>query len=84
MYTLGSRIVVDATNPVLFLEPDSPDRKDRTNPLAAYGIKAVDLKGRASGEVFAERVPGARVVKAFNLARRCSSAPLDQSALSAY
>jgi predicted dinucleotide-binding enzyme len=33
------------------------------------GIKtplSVDLKGRVSSEVFAELVPGARVVKAFN------------------
>jgi predicted dinucleotide-binding enzyme len=60
------RIVVDATNPVAFLDPDSPDRKDPANPLAAYGIKAIDLGGKHSSQVFAERVPDARVVKAFN------------------
>jgi 8-hydroxy-5-deazaflavin:NADPH oxidoreductase len=62
----NSRIVIDGTNPVEFLAPDSPDAKDPNNPLAAYGIKAVDLGGKHSSEVFREFVPGARVVKAFN------------------
>jgi predicted dinucleotide-binding enzyme len=62
----NGRIVIDGTNPVLFLDPDSPDAKDPDNPLAAYGIKAVDLGGKYSSEVFREFVPGARVVKAFN------------------
>jgi predicted dinucleotide-binding enzyme len=62
----NGRIVIDGTNPVLFLDPDSPDAKDPNNPLAAYGIKAVDLGGKYSSEVFREFVPGARVVKAFN------------------
>jgi len=60
------RIVIDGTNPVQFLDPDSPDAKDPSNPLAAYGIKAIDLGGKNSSEVFAEFVPGARVVKALN------------------
>lgn len=60
------RIVIDGTNPVEFLDPNSPDAKDPSNPLAAYGIKAVDLGGKHSSEVFKEFVPGARVVKAFN------------------
>lgn len=60
------RIVVDATNPVAFLEPNSPDANDPSNPLAAYGIKAIDLGGKHSSEVFRTYVPGARVVKAFN------------------
>ncbi len=60
------RIVIDATNPVEFLDPDSPEAKDPANPLAAYGIRAIDLGGRASSEVFQEHVPGARVVKALN------------------
>lgn len=60
------RIVIDGTNPVLFLEPGSPETKDPSNPLAAYGIKAVDLGGEASSRVFSRFVPGARVVKAFN------------------
>jgi 8-hydroxy-5-deazaflavin:NADPH oxidoreductase len=62
----NSRIVIDGTNPVAFLDPDSPDAKDPNNPLAAYGIKAVDLGGKHSSEVFRKFVPGARVVKAFN------------------
>jgi predicted dinucleotide-binding enzyme len=60
------RIVIDGTNPVAFLDPNSPDAKDPNNPLAAYGIKAIDLGGKHSSEVFRAFVPGARVVKAFN------------------
>ena len=62
----NDRIVIDGTNPVAFLDPDSPDAKDPTNPLAAYGIKAIDLGGKHSSQVFRTFVPGARVVKAFN------------------
>ena len=62
----NDRIVIDGTNPVTFLDPDSPDTKDPTNPLAAYGIKAIDLGGKHSSQVFRTFVPGARVVKAFN------------------
>jgi len=62
----NDRVVIDGTNPVEFLDPDSPDAKDPNNPLAAYGIKAIDLGGKHSSEVFREFVPGARVVKAFN------------------
>ncbi|GLS17084.1 NADP oxidoreductase [Labrys miyagiensis] len=62
----NGRVVIDGTNPVEFLDPDSPDAKDPNNPLAAYGIKAIDLGGKHSSEVFREFVPGARVVKAFN------------------
>jgi len=60
----NGRIVIDGTNPVEFLDPDAP--KDPTNPLAAYGIKAVDLGGKHSSQIFREFVPGARVVKALN------------------
>ena len=60
------RIVIDSTNPVEFLDPNSPDAKDPSNPLAAYGIRAIDLGGKHSSEVVREFVPGARVVKAFN------------------
>jgi len=60
----NGRIVIDGTNPVEFLDPDAP--QDPTNPLAAYGVKAVDLGGKHSSQVFREFVPGARVVKAFN------------------
>jgi 8-hydroxy-5-deazaflavin:NADPH oxidoreductase len=62
----NGRIVIDGTNPVEFIDPNSPDAKDPTNPLAAYGIKAIDLGSKYSSEVFREFVPGARVVKAFN------------------
>jgi predicted dinucleotide-binding enzyme len=62
----NGRVVIDGTNPVEFLDPDSPEAKDPSNPLAAYGIKAIDLGGKHSSEVFREFVPGARVVKAFN------------------
>jgi predicted dinucleotide-binding enzyme len=62
----NGRIVIDGTNPVEFLDPNSADAKDSNNPLAAYGIKAIDLGGRHSSEVFRQFVPGARVVKAFN------------------
>lgn len=60
----NGRIVIDGTNPVEFLDPNAP--KDPTNPLADYGIKAIDLGGKHSSAVFRELVPGARVVKAFN------------------
>lgn len=62
----NGRIVIDGTNPVEFLDPNSPDAQDPSNPLAAYGIKAIDLGGRSSSEVFSAFVPGARVVKALN------------------
>jgi predicted dinucleotide-binding enzyme len=62
----NGRVVIDATNAVQFLDPDSSDAKDPNNPLAAYGIKAIDLGGKHSSEVFREFVRGARVVKAFN------------------
>ncbi|RCW73968.1 hypothetical protein [Pseudorhodoferax soli] len=62
----NDRIVIDGTNPVEFLGPDSPDAKDPANPLDAHGIKAIDLGGRSSSEVFRALVPGARVVKALN------------------
>jgi hypothetical protein len=48
----NDRIVIDGTNPVAFLDPASPDAKDPTNPLAAYGIKAIDLGGKHSSQVF--------------------------------
>jgi predicted dinucleotide-binding enzyme len=62
----SSRIVIDGTNPVAFLEPNSPEVHDPENPLAEYGIKAIDLHGEVSSEALAKLVPGARVVKAFN------------------
>ncbi|MFJ7792506.1 NADPH-dependent F420 reductase [Pseudomonas sp. NPDC096950] len=39
---------------------------DANNSIEAPAFKAVDLQGRTSSEVFAEWVPGARLVKAFN------------------
>lgn len=63
----NGRILIDGTNPVEFFDPaTSPDAKDPSNPLAAYGIKAVDLGGRHSSQIIQQFVPGARVVKAFN------------------
>src|SRR5258706_4378118 len=62
----NGRVVIDGTNPVEFLAADSPDAKDPNNPLAAYGIRAIDLGGKHSSAVFRESVPGASVVKAFN------------------
>ena len=60
------RIVIDATNAVEFLEPGSPETKDPSNPLAAFGIRALDLGHNYSSAILREQVPGARVVKAFN------------------
>lgn len=63
----NGRIVIDGTNPVEFFDPaTSPDANDASNPLAAYGIKAVDLGGKHSSQIIQQFVPGARVVKAFN------------------
>jgi len=62
----NNRIVIDGTNPVAFLDPASDDANDPSNPLAAYGIKAIDLGGKDSSAVFSTYVNGARVVKAFN------------------
>lgn len=63
----NGRIVIDGTNPVEFFDPaTSPDANDASNPLAAYGIKAVDLGGKHSSQIIQQYVPGARVVKAFN------------------
>ncbi|MCU6496183.1 NAD(P)-binding domain-containing protein [Rugamonas sp. A1-17] len=63
----NGRIVIDGTNPVEFFDPaTSPDANDTSNPLAAYGIKAVDLGGKHSSQVIRQLVPGARLVKAFN------------------
>ena len=39
---------------------------DANSPIEAPLFKPVDLGGRVSSEVFADLVPGARVVKAFN------------------
>ena len=58
----NGRIVIDGTNPVAFLPEDSPERNDPSNPLAAYGTKALDLGGTPSTQIIAGCVPGARVV----------------------
>ena len=39
---------------------------DANNPIIASPFELADLQGRLSTEVFADYVPGARVVKAFN------------------
>lgn len=39
---------------------------DTNNPIEAPLFQPIDLGGRTSSDVFAEMVPGARVVKAFN------------------
>ena len=39
---------------------------DANNPIEAPLFRPADLGGRASSEIVAERVPGARLVKAFN------------------
>lgn len=39
---------------------------DANNPVQGPGFQLAELHGRSSSEVFAEFVPGARVVKAFN------------------
>ncbi|RKF51093.1 NADPH-dependent F420 reductase [Paraburkholderia fungorum] len=39
---------------------------DANNPIEAPRFEAAELHGRTSSEIFAELVPGARVVKAFN------------------
>ena len=39
---------------------------DANNPIEAPLFKPADLNGRLSSEIFADLVPGARVVKAFN------------------
>ncbi len=62
----NNRIVIDGTNPVEFLDPQSLDANDPANPLAAYGIKAIDLGNQYSSALVQDLVPGARVVKAFN------------------
>lgn len=63
----NGRILIDGTNPVEFFDPaTSPDANDASNPLAAYGIKAVDLGAQHSSQLVQQWVPGARVVKAFN------------------
>jgi predicted dinucleotide-binding enzyme len=60
------RIVIDATNPLVFLAPDAPERKDPNNPFAAIGVKLAELDGRVSSQIVAELIPTARVVKTFN------------------
>jgi predicted dinucleotide-binding enzyme len=62
----NGRILVDATNPLDYIDPNSPDAQDPTNPLAKYGVKPVDIGNRTSSEIVAGLAPGAKVVKAFN------------------
>ncbi|MDE1995184.1 MAG: NAD(P)-binding domain-containing protein [Rhizobiaceae bacterium] len=60
------RILIDATNALDYIDPNSPEAKDPTNPLAQYGVKPIDIGGRASSAIVAELASGAKVVKAFN------------------
>jgi predicted dinucleotide-binding enzyme len=46
--------------------PELARREGPEQPARCLGIKAIDLGGKHSSEVFREFVPGARVVKAFN------------------
>src|ERR1700755_2285350 len=39
--TWNGRILIDATNPLDYLDPNSPEAQDPTNPLAKYGVKPV-------------------------------------------
>src|SRR6266850_3620021 len=39
----NGRIVIDGNNPLVDIDPNSPDAKDPANPVAAYGIKLVDI-----------------------------------------
>lgn len=62
----NGRILIDATNALDYIDPNSPDAQDPANPLAKFGVKAVDIGHRTSSEIVAELAPGAKVVKAFN------------------
>jgi predicted dinucleotide-binding enzyme len=62
----NGRILIDGTNPVEFIDPESEGAKDPNNPLGQYGIKAAKLDGTHSSAVISQYVRGARVVKAFN------------------
>ena len=62
----NNRIVVDTTNAVEFIDPNSPEAKDPSNPLGVHGIKPVDLGDSYSSKFVRDLVPGARLVKAFN------------------
>jgi predicted dinucleotide-binding enzyme len=63
----NGRILIDGTNPVEFLDPNSAEAKDPNNPFAQWGIKAAHLEeGTYSSAVISKLAPGARVVKAFN------------------
>jgi 8-hydroxy-5-deazaflavin:NADPH oxidoreductase len=62
----NGRILIDGSNPVEFIDPDSAEAQDPNNPVGQYGIKAADLEGTYSSAVISKLAPGARVVKAFN------------------
>jgi 8-hydroxy-5-deazaflavin:NADPH oxidoreductase len=62
----NGRILIDGSNPVEFIDPDSAEAKDPNNPVGQYGIKAANLEGKHSSAVISQLAPGARVVKAFN------------------
>ena len=62
----NGRVLIDGTNPVEFIDPDSAEAKDPSNPVGQYGIKAATLGDTHSSAIISQFVPGARVVKAFN------------------
>ena len=50
----NGRILIDATNPLDYIDPNSSDAQDPTNPLAKYGVKPVDTGNCTSSEGVAE------------------------------
>jgi 8-hydroxy-5-deazaflavin:NADPH oxidoreductase len=62
----NGRVLIDATNALDYIDPNSPDAQDPKNPLAQFGVKPVNIGNRTSSEIVAELAPGAKVVKAFN------------------
>lgn len=74
MPSWDGRILIDGSNPVEFIDPDSAEAKDPNSPVGQYGIKAANLESTYSSAVIGKLAPGARVVKAFN--------PLDVHVLS--
>jgi hypothetical protein len=75
------RIVVDATNAVEFLEPNSPDRKDPTNPSRRTGsrrsISEASTRAKSSASSFPAHASSRRSTTstfAFCRSRRCQEA----------
>ncbi|RWX12945.1 NADP oxidoreductase [Rhizobium leguminosarum] len=60
------RVVIDATNPLIAIEPGSAEATDPKNPFGAFGFRLADTGGRPSSVLVSEMMPGALLVKAFN------------------